>query len=214
MEKKALLTKMDRLFRMSPSKHKAKDGSGEMITLEHRIGRDAGYFTTKDLMKKLGLEDEYADYVLDMQKKIRDEERCREVLADKYKLLKSKVGRVVSDYRDYLEKFFGNYPRPLLPMFAFVAVGDRDDGLYIQGLLDQTTLKLVIGEPEDDVLWCEKVFTKTKPSADLNARAEATAKALTSHPGLNKDLRFRVGLIAQGKLPEKLTYNGGEPEKK
>jgi len=205
---------MDRLFRISPAKVKAKDSSGELITIEHRIGKDAGYFTTEMLMDKLGLEEQYSEYVRDMQKKIRDEDRLKEVLADKYKILRSKVTHVVSDYRAFLEKFYNNRVRPLLPMFAFVPVGDKNDGLFIQGLLDSVTLKLVVGEPEDDVLWCEKIFTKTKPSADMNRRAEQTARALTTHPGLNKDLKFRVNLIAQGKLPEKLGFSGQTPEEK
>lgn len=205
---------MDRLFRISPAKVKAKDGSNELITIEHRIGRDAGAFTSNDLMKKLGLEEQYAEYVLDMQKKIRDEERCKEVLDDKYRLLKSSVNRVVQDYRAYLEKFYAGYPRPLIPLFAFVPIGDREDGLFIQSLADLATYKLVVGDPEDHECWSEKVAVKTKPSHDMFVRAQQTAKALLSHPGLNKDLRFRAGLLAQGKMPEKLTYNKADEDAK
>lgn len=204
---------MDRLFRITPAKVKAKDGSNEIIPIEHRLGRDAGYFTRRHLMDKLGLEQDYADYVTDMQKKIRDQQRLKEICAGMHKVLKSKMNRVVSEYRRYLETFYGNYPRPLLPMFAFVPVNDKEDGLFFQGLLDEASYKLVLGDPADDVAWCEITFSQTKKFADLNKRAENTAKALVSHPGLNKDLRYRIAAIAQGKLPEKLTYNGSEEKK-
>lgn len=206
IEKKSLLGKIDRLFRISPVKVKAKDGSNELIPIEHRLGRDAGYFTGQDLMKKLDLENEFSEYVLDMQKKIRDKDRLKEVLDDKYRLLKGKMNRVVSDYRKYLEQFYGNYPRALLPMFAFVPVGEKMDGLYLQGLADDATLKLVAGDAEDATRWCETVFSKTKKWADLNARAESQAKALLALPGLNKDLKHRIQVIAQGKMPARLTF--------
>jgi hypothetical protein len=205
---------MDSLFRISPTKAKAVDGSGEQIIIEHRVGKLAGAYTTVHLMDKLGLEEQYTEYVKEMQRKIRDEDRLKEILAGKYRVLKSNVTRIVSDYRTYLEKFYANRPRPLTPMFAFVPFDGKDDALFIQGLQDSATLKLVIGKAEDDAAWCEKLFTKTKPSADMNRRAEQSAKALLSHPGLEKDLRFRVGLIAQGKLPEMLTYGGTHDDKK
>jgi hypothetical protein len=204
VEKKVLIEKMDKIFRTSPYKAKARDGSGEMITLEHRIGADGGHETTESLMKRLGLQEEYASYVIEMGKRIRnDEAQLKEVLDEKYRLFRSKVTHTVSGYRKRLELFYAKYPRPLLPMFAFVPVGDKDNGLYFQGLLDAGTYKLVIGEPEDDCLWCETVFEKTKTFADLNKRAELTAKALTTFPGLNKDLKYRVARISQGELPEK-----------
>ena len=210
IEKKSLLGRIDRLFRISPIKVKAKDGSNEQVAIEHRLGTDAGFFTGAELMKKLGLEDEYAEYVLDMQKKIRDKDRLKEVLDDKYRLLKSKMNRVVSDYRKYLEQFYGNYARPLLPMFAFVPVAEKADGLYLQGLADENTLKLVAGDPEDAIRWCETVFSKTKNWADLNKRAETQARALLSLPHLNKDLKHRAQVIAQGRLPGRLSFNGGK----
>lgn len=206
---------MDRLFRISPSKAKAVDGSGEWIIIEHRVGKEAGHYTVKHLMDKLGLEEQYAEYVKEMQKTIRDEDRLKEILAGKYRVLRGAVGRTVTEYRNYLRKFYANRPRPLSPMFAFVPIeGTNEEGLYIQALQDTATLKLVVGKADDDGKWCEKLFVRTKAAADMNRHAEQSAKALLSHPGINKDLRFRVGQIAQGKLPEKLGYGGGDEKKK
>lgn len=205
---------MDRLFRIPPMKARAKDGSNETIIIEHRIGRDAGFFTREHLMDKLGLEADYKDYCKELEKKIHNSDHKKEMMTDRYKSLKSKCNRVVQDYRKYLERTYaGNSTRPLLPMFAFVPVDDKQDGLFLQGLLDEATYKLVLGDPQDDVAWCEVTFSQTKKFADLNKRAENTAKALVSHPGLSKELRYRIQAIANGKLPEKLTYNGGDEKK-
>lgn len=206
---------MDRLFRITPAKVKAKDGSNEIITIEHRIGKDAGFFTREHLMEKLGLEKDLQEFHHELEKKmkIHDKDRLREMMREHHRALKGKMNRVVQDYRRYLETFYSNYPRPLLPMFAFVPVNDKTDGLYLQGLLDDATYKLVIGDPADDVAWCEITFSQTKKFADLNKRAENTAKALVSHPGLNKDLQYRIAAIAHGNMPEKLTYNGTDEKK-
>lgn len=222
MEKKALLARMDRLFRIPPAKVKAKDGSGEMITLEHRIGRDGGYFTREHLMDKMGLENDYKDYCKELNKKIHNNENLKEMMSDRYRTLKGKLNRIVTDYRRYLVQFYGNrgVGAPLAPMFAFVPVTDKEAGLYIQGLRRDTLeggenagYKLVIGEPSDDLAWCEVTFSQTERQANLNKQAQFTARGLLSHPGLSKEIRHRIQSIAQGKLPEKLTYNGGEEHK-
>jgi hypothetical protein len=207
VEKKTLHDRMDRLFRISPVKVTARDGSGEKITLEHRVGRDAGVLTRFELMDKLGLEDQFADFVKEMTKKVRDEERLKEICDDKYSVLKSKMNRAVQDYRKYLEGVYGNYPgRPLLPMFAFVKVNDKDDGLFLQGLVEAETFKHVIGDPADNLAWSETVFVATKRFADMNKRAENTARSLMLLPGLNKDLRQRANALSQGKMPDKIGF--------
>lgn len=205
---------MDRLFRIPPIKRKAQDGSNDQVTVEHRIGRDAGAFTREHLMEKLGFETEYKDYCKELNKRIHNNDNLKEMMADRYKTLKGKINHVVTSYRHFLETFYRNYTaRPLLPLFAFVPISDKSDGIFIQGLLDATTYKLIIGDPKDDVAWCEKTFSQTFKQKQLNERAEATAKALMLHPGLTKDLKYRVQAIANGNLPEKLTYNGSEEAK-
>lgn len=212
VEKKTLHERMDKLFRISPCKVTARDQSGDKITIEHRIGREAGFLTRFELMDKLGLEDQFVEFTKEMQKKVRDEERLKEVCDDKYSVLKNKCSRAVQDYRKYLEGLYGNNPgRALLPMFAFVKVNDKDDGLFIQGLLEADTLKHLVGDPSDNLTWSETVFSATKRFADMNKRAENTAKALLLTPGLNKDLRNRAHSLAQGRMPDKIGYT---PEKK
>lgn len=213
IEKKTLHERMDRLFRISPLKVTVRnpDGSSEKVTIEHRIGREAGHLTRFELMDKLGLEDQFAEFTKDMTKKIRDEERLKEVLDDKYSVLKSKMTRAVQDYRKYLEGHYANNPgRPMIPLFAFVPVTEKDDGLYIQSLVDEDH-KHLIGDPNDTCLWFEVLATRTKRFADEYKRAQLTAAALMLYPGINKDLRQRAAAISQGKLPERLGYS---PEKK
>lgn len=205
---------MDRLFRIPPMKRKAVDGSNDQIPLEHRIGLDAGAFTREHLMDKLGFEAEYKDYCKELNKRdLHNHNNLKDMMADRYRTLKMRVNSVVTDYRRYLEKFYGGYTRKLIPLFAFVPINDKVDGIFIQALVDASTYKLVIGEPSDNVMWCEKTFTQTWRQRNLNERAEQTAKALVGHPGLSKELRHRIQSIASGHVPEKLTYNGTEDHK-
>lgn len=207
-EKKSLLDKMDRLFRISPVKTKAQDSSGLTITVEHRIGKDAGVFTMRDLMEKLGLEQEHAEFMKDMLRQIKNPDERKEVCDSHYNRQRARAQKVVSDYRKHLELFYGNYARPVLPAINFVHVSDDETGLYIQGIVDAVTYELLVGEPEDIYRWTETVFSKTKKWADLNKRAELQAKALMKCPGINKDIRHRLQAITQGELPDKLGFSG------
>lgn len=202
-----LVAKLDRLFRIDPVKVKAKDGSGDVVVVEHRIGKDGGSFTINALMDKLGLEREYLDIISDLEKKFRDREKFKEISDRIYTGQKAKCNNAVRSYRKFLEQFYENQLRPLFPMFSFVPVSDKADALYIQGLLDCETLKLVVGDVTDDASWAETTFTKTKRWADLNAKARRTAKALIALPGVNKDLAERLHLIAKGEMPARLTWD-------
>ncbi len=199
---------MDNLFKLeTPAKVPVRDGSGEKITIEHRIGRDGGVLTRDHLMNELGLIDQFAEYTREIQKKIKhDEDRLKEILDDKFKILKDRMNRAVSGYRKHLEEFYGSYPTPLLPMFSFVPVGSESEGLFIQGLVRVSDFGHVLGDPADNLLWSEVTFAATKSFADLNKRSELTALALMRLPGLNKDLQQRARLLSQGKMPEKLGY--------
>jgi hypothetical protein len=207
LEKKAMLAKMAKLFQIAPVKVKPENG-GPPVTVEHKIGKIGGYHTLRGLMDKLGLDAEHSQFVTDMIKQIKNSDERKKVTDAHFNRQKNRATRVVSDYRRHLELFYGNMQTPLLPAFQFVPVNDKEDGLYIQGLVTATTFDLVVGDPEDVYRWTETVFVKTKKWADLNHRAEAQAKALMRHPALNKDLRQRLHQISQGHIPEQLGFNG------
>lgn len=207
LEKKDLLAKMGRLFQIPPVKVKAENGSG-MVTVEHKIGKIGGYHTLRSLMEKLGLESQHAEFVQDMIKQIKNIDERKKLIDANYVRQKSRANKIVSEYRKHLELFYGNYPNPLTPAFAFVPVNDKEDGLFIQGLVTAESLDLVVGDAEDVYRWTETVFVKTKKWADLNHRAESQAKALMRHQGLNKDLKQRLHAIAQGNIPERLGFSG------
>lgn len=206
LEKKELLAKMAKLFQIPPVKVKAEDGSG-MVTVEHKIGKIGGYHTLRSLMEKLGFEAQHSDFVQDMIKQIKNIDERKKLIDKNYTSQKGRANRLVSDYRKILELFYGNYPRPLTPAFAFVPVTDKEDGLFIQGLVAEN-FDLVVGEAEDVYRWTETVFVKTKKWADLNHRAESQAKALMRHQSLNKDIKQRLHAISQGNIPERLGFSG------
>lgn len=208
MEKRANVEKMDRLFKISPVKMKAQDGTGQMITIEHRIGKEAGVFTMRDLMEKLGFEAEYAQFMKDMLRQIKNPDERKAVCDSYYSKQKSRARAVVLEYKKHLEYFYGNYSRPVLPAFAFVGVSDQDSALYMQGIVDAETYELLVGEPEDIYRWTETVYSKTKNFADLNKRAELQARALMKCPSINKEIKNRLHAITQGQLPEKLGFSG------
>ena len=207
LEKKELLAKMSKLFQIPPVKVKAEDGSG-MVTVEHKIGKIGGYHTLRGIMEKLGLEAQHSEFIQDMIKQIKNIDERKKVIDAHYVRQKSRANKMVSEYRKHLELFYGNYSRPLTPAIAFVPVTDKEDGLYIQGLVTSENLDLVVGDPEDVYRWTETVFVKTKKWADLNHRAESQAKALMRHQGINKDLKQRLHAISQGNIPERLGFNG------
>lgn len=207
LEKKDLLAKIDRLFKISPAKVKAENGSG-MITVEHKIGKTGGFHTLRSLMEKLGLEAQHSEFVQDMVRQIKNVDERKKCIDQHYIAMKNRANRLCSEYKRHLEIFYGNYPIPLTPAMAFVPVNDKEDGLFIQGLVVSETLEVVVGEADDVYRWTEKIFTKTKQMADLNHRAELQAKALLRHPGINKDLKQRLHAISQGNMPERLGFSG------
>ncbi|MGH9388969.1 MAG: hypothetical protein ACRD1Z_05085, partial [Vicinamibacteria bacterium] len=136
-------------------------------------------------------------------------DKFKRLREDFYRGQRDKMNGVIRKYRRYLETFYGNNPaRPLLPMLAFVPISDKTDGLYFQGLLDADTLKLVVGEPEDEELYNETIFIRTKPQADLNARVKRASKVLSGMPGINKDIAHRAALLASGQVPDRIEWKG------
>lgn len=207
LEKKDLLAKIDRLFKIAPVKVKAENGSG-MVTVEHKIGKVGGFHTLRSLMEKLGFEAQHSEFVQYMVKQIKNVDERKKCIDQHYTAQKNRANRLCSEYKRHLEIFYGNYATPLTPAMAFVPVSEKEDALYIQALVVSETLDLVVGEAEDVYRWTEKIFTKTKQMADLNHRAEMQAKALMRHPAINKDLKQRLHAISQGNMPERLGFNG------
>lgn len=206
VERKDLLSKMARLFQIAPVKMKAHDGS--MVTVEHRVGKVGGVHTLRGLMEKLGLEKQHAEFIEVMIKQIKNGDERKRVIEAHYVGQKNRANRIVSEYRKHLELFYGNYPQPLIPAFHFVPTSDKEEGLYLQGLVCANTFDLRIGEAEDVYRWTEKVFSKTKKWADLNERAQQQAKALMRFQGINKDIKQRLHSISQGEIPMHLGFNG------
>jgi len=198
-----MVTKLDKLFRIPPTKRKTQDGSTDSLIIEHRIGREGGYFTTAQLMAKLGLEAEYGEWIRKNRKMFSDSKQFEMTCKSIYKTFKSKMDKAVSAYRAFLSAFYENQPRPLKPMLAFVPVSDKENGLYLQCLYDVATKKPVVWvEQEDFDLWATKITISTQGSYDLHVEAQQVARATLSLPGINKDIANRMKLIAGGQTPE------------
>jgi len=114
LEKKDLLAKIDRLFKISPVKVKAENGSG-MVTVEHKIGKEGGYHTLRSLMEKLGFEAQHSEFVQYMVKQIKNVDERKKCIDQHYTAQKNRANRLCSEYKRHLEIFYGNYPTPLSP---------------------------------------------------------------------------------------------------
>jgi hypothetical protein len=182
LEKKDLLAKLDRLFKIPPAKVKAENGSG-MVTVEHKIGKEGGYHTLRSLMEKLGLEAQHSEFTQYIIKQIKNVDERKKCIDQHYTAQKKYTNRLCGEYKRHLEIFYGNYPTPLTPAMAFVPVNDKEDALYIQALVVSETLDVVVGEADDVYRWTEKIFVK-------------------------KDLKQRLHSISQGNIPERLGFNG------
>lgn len=133
-----IIEKFDERFKIAPVSMKAKDGS--MVKVFHRIGPAHAALSMEGLIMMLGL-----------HPKMRRLQLAQE------------IRQAVHIYREHLEKFYARQPRPLLPMFTFVQEPRDQEFLYIQGFADPRSLALVRGRKRDCMLWCEKVFLKTRP---------------------------------------------------
>jgi len=212
VEMKALVAKLLRHFELpGPVKRALKDGSNEQVSVQHRFGRDGGCLTKSKLFALLGFEREYAEFLAKQKRNLTEKGNLDMVARAVKKSLNSRMLRVVSEVRKILEVFYMALPRPLLPMFAFVPVAEKEEGLYLQGLQDASTdLPVYFIDFRDVRLWTDKTFASTKKQADMNARSRRTARQSMGLPGINKDLVFHFKQIADGIVPPKLGYI--EPE--
>jgi hypothetical protein len=189
---------LDRFFRIAPVKYKAKDGSGRTVVVEHRIGRAAGHFTKNDLMLKTGLEQEYSEDCSQMARRIKDRKSLRRWEKGEYTRQQGRMGRMVDSYRKFLAQFYE--VQGLVPRMVFVP-HDKDNIIFIQGLVNTGTHSLVAGEAEDTAAWTDATQRKNKPSHERYEESIAQAKALLRLPSINKDLEHRLRLLASGELP-------------
>jgi hypothetical protein len=207
--KLALWERLNRLFKIPPKTQDAKDGSGRKVIIEHRVGRSNVAYTVPMLMDRLGLEDEWADTCVKLEKKFRDREMFDKLSDQVYRGQRAKLSGAVKAFRAHLAKFYQT--QGIAPLLAFVPVNDKDMGLYIQAFVDAITHQLVVGDVGDAVLWSETVAIRTKPLADLYRESQSTAKRLLGRKDVNKDLAARLEAVVAGN-PPKLGFRSADAE--
>ena len=203
-----LWDKLNKLFKIPPKTHEAKDGSGRKVIVEHRVGRTSVAYTAEMLMDRLGLENEWAETCSKLEKKFRDREMFDKLSDQVYAGERAKLSGAVKAFRSHLEKFYQT--QGIAPLLAFVPINDKDTGLYIQAFVDVTSHQLVVGDVGDAVIWSESVAIRTKPMADMFKRSQSTARKLLGRKDVNKDLAGRLEAVVSGELPKWLTYNTPE----
>jgi len=208
-DRRSTLDKIDKLFRIPLVRVKAKDGSGDQIPIEHRIGSAAGWYPADSLMERLGFERQYADICSKERGRYTKSDNWEVVSNALYEDFRSKMGRIVTSYRKFLEEFYLNQPRPLLPMFSFVRIGDKGRGLYIQGLRDTQTLTPVVYDKIDDVLsWADTQRGLTRKAHERYIQMHQTLKATLALPGVNKDIQHQIKLMLADREAPRLGHDG------
>ena len=192
--------KVDPMFRIPPVKRKVryrKKSKQRQVIIEHRVGKDAGFFTREKLMSHLGLEKEYTSLSKRVVRKMSSTSDIDELTRSLYSKKKDVVNRYISEYRRYLNRFYED--QGLRVAFYFVPVRSKETGIYIQGLVDLETRELLVGDEFDHALANEQRFVKSKSiyNEHIDAIEDAKVLMLTSK---DQDIKSRMKLIVSGKL--------------
>lgn len=191
---------MEKLFRIDPITVRAKDGSDTKLIIEHRVGSQLATFGRADLFKRVGLEAEYFDTCLKLEKKFRDRDLFNKLSDKILSGEKRKLDGWIRNYKHYLELFYKD--QGLLPLVGFVPVpaknGEVETVLFIQAMVSIETSKLMVGEVNDLALWSEATAVWSKPIADKHNDAIKVAKMILKLPHVNKDIQSRMSLVVSG----------------
>lgn len=188
---------MDGLFRIGPTRIKAKDGSGRSFIIEHRVGKAVTSFRFGDLMKKSGMEKHYSKQCARIQRRITDEDEAVSLMDAVYAANKKRLNAMISRYRKVLVALYKD--QGIAPCMSFVPVNDTDSALYIQGFVDEK-LKPVAGAVSDLASYTETTYSRTKALRDKNEEAQKIAREILKLPNVNKDVQLRMGMVVKGKL--------------
>lgn len=202
--------KLDRYFRIDPVNIKAKDGSDRKLIIEHRIGPSM-LFSKGDLLKKTGLEKEYFDTCMQLEKKFRDRDAFDKLCEQVFRGTKAKLTLWLRSYRAWLREYYAG--QGIQPVMVFAPKHGHDNHvLYIQAFIDLNNSKLVAGDVADLALWAETTSVWTKSAADRYADAVQVAKNILKLPGVNPDMKARLSLLVNGQYDRKmlLEYHGDD----
>jgi len=203
--------KLDRLFRIDPINRQSKDEAGRRILLEHRVG-PATIFTKGDLLKRTGLEKEYFDTCLRLERKFRDRDAFDKLCEQVFRGTKAKLNGWLRSYRGWMRRYYAG--QNIQPLMVFVPkVGHDDHVVYIQAFVDLKTSKLVAGELSDLALWAETTAVWTQNAAERYADAVQVAKNILRLPGVNPDMKSRMNLLVNGECSRKLLLEHREDKK-
>ena len=198
---------MDPLFRIPPTRYKAKDGSGRVMVVEHRVGQAVIAYTKAQLMRKIGLEKEYRDLMKSFQSRITKADDLKELADSLWTTQSGKLKTIQSNYRKFLRDFYT--PQGGTVRFGGVPLDESGTlGYFIQAIVDQKTRALLVGEADDLALWNEVTAIREKSHRDLYDDAVLSAKAMLKLPNLNKDLQNRMKLLIAEELPSSINMIG------
>jgi hypothetical protein len=205
---------LDKLFRIPPVKKKSIEDSSRSIVVEHRIGRMVAFFTKENLLRKTGLEKEWADEVEKLQARITNKKLLDNLTDSTWDTKKRVMKCMVTGIRSYWNRVYAE--QGCLVRASFVPVEDGKLGFYIQALVDMKTRALVMGDPEDLALWNEVTAIREKSHVNSWNEAMLSAKALLKLPSLNKDIQSRMKIVLSGDVPMSvsgLLTSGDEKDK-
>lgn len=204
---------MDKLFRIPPVRRTAKNGSGRVIVVEHRVGREAIFFTQEMLLRKTGLESEYSVRYRSLDRRITNKRELEDVAKSMWKSYKITLRNMIHAARKHWNNVYE--PQGAMVRATYVPVDEKGTlGFYIQGIVDAKTRELLVGDPEDVALWSEVTAIRERSHVNSWEDAMASAKALLKLPSINKDLQARMKLVLTGDVPMSVSGLIGQTEAK
>jgi hypothetical protein len=194
---------LERKFRIGAHRLRARDGSRRNFTLEHRMGRMGGAFNESDLMELLGMADVFFKRAKQIDKKFPNRDFFNDITKSLFETQRRSARNAVTSLRGFFNRFYA--PQGIKVIMTFVPVpGEKEPRVYIQGFYDESTLKPVLGDPEDIALALQTKNTHLKPLAEEYALNRKVAKQMLTLPGVTKSAKERLLLVTSGQLSRKL----------
>lgn len=200
--------KLHPLFKLpSPQRKKAEDGSGQMVEVDFRIGREAKVYTVEELLDKTGLYDEY-------EKDLRTIKSPRNMVR-RDRLRRQVYNSYVSRLKRWTRQLGEWYSERMASQGAFVMAlwlplgKDGEDIFFIQAVISSERNTILLGEIDEATYGLWKTMKSTESNHMRYMDARKIAKTIFDHqPGIGKDDRHRLELLSRGEIAKNLQALG------
>lgn len=198
-----LVSKIRKLFEINVAHVKSKAGNGKTLTIQDRIGFDAGALTAHDMLVRTGQHNEWKKVCAGEKSKYRGDiegfnERCDELYGDYIRQIKGACKR----FREEREEFYAS--QDLAPRMTWISYGDKKKEMVfvILAMIEVSSRRLAAGEPQDYQLYLRAITTRTKEAHDAYDEAIGDARVFRNMGIADKSTVHLLEQIIRGELKE------------